>query len=232
VATPPTANGSVAGQTNEAAIPVTPQSPGTRKVKIKTTFGDMVVLLYDATPLHRDNFIKLASENYFDGLLFHRCIKGFMAQGGDPQSKNYTGQQPLGGGGPGYTLPAEFKPELVHKKGTLAGARMRDEENPEKRSNGSQFYIVQGTVQNELSMQQAISYQAKTHPDKTYSAQQIEAYKKIGGYPPLDWEYTVFGEIISGLEVLDLILAQPTKQGGMTNNQPLTPIVMDIDVIE
>jgi cyclophilin family peptidyl-prolyl cis-trans isomerase len=115
-------------------------------VTIKTSYGDMVAILYDETPKHKANFIKLAKEHYFDSLLFHRVIAGFMIQGGDPDSKRAQPGQPLGQGGPGYTVDAEFNPNLFHEKGALSAARLGDEQNPTKASSGSQFYIVQGTV--------------------------------------------------------------------------------------
>jgi len=122
------------------------------KVEIETEYGTMVFRLYDETPLHRDNFIKLAQEGFYDELLFHRVINQFMIQGGDPKSKNAQPGQRLGGGDPGYTIPAEIKPELFHKKGTLAAARTPDQMNPEKRSSGSQFYIIQGEVFSEAGL--------------------------------------------------------------------------------
>ena len=213
-------------------VPATTQAPGTTKVKIKTKFGDMTVLLYDATPLHRDNFIKLVKENFYDSLLFHRCMKGFMAQGGDPNSKGGAPDKPLGSGGPGYTIPAEFQAHLLHKKGALAAARQPDQVNPEKQSSGSQFYLVQGKVQTEPSMQQMVQYKASGHPEQSYTPEELNMYKTLGGAPELDWDYTVFGEIIEGLEVLDAILDQPVQQGGMKRNRPLEDIVMDIDIVE
>lgn len=121
-------------------------------VTIKTRFGDMVAVLYDETPKHKENFIKLAKEHYYDSLLFHRVIEGFMIQGGDPDSKNAAPNQRLGNGGPGYTIPAEFNPKLFHEKGALCAARLGDAMNPEKASSGSQFYIVQGTKQSEAKL--------------------------------------------------------------------------------
>lgn len=221
---------------NETPTPVTPaaaqpqtatQAPGTKKVRIKTTLGDMVVLLYDETPQHRDNFLKLAKENFYDGLLFHRCIPGFMAQGGDPQSKGAAKGAMLGGGGPGYTVPAEMRPNLLHKKGALSAARQGDQVNPEKRSSGSQFYIVQGTPKAQAQMSQVMNYKKAAHPDLVYSPEQLQMYATQGGTPELDQDYTVFGEVIEGLDVLDKILSQPTER-----DRPITDITMDIDVIE
>lgn len=124
------------------------------KVKIQTMFGDIIVCLYDETPIHRANFIKLAKEGYYDGTLFHRVIKDFMIQGGDPDSKGAPAGKMLGVGGPDYTLEAEIKPDLLHKRGALAAARQGDEVNPERRSSGSQFYIVWGQVYNEGQLRQ------------------------------------------------------------------------------
>ena len=121
---------------------------------IHTSFGDMKGRLYDETPLHRDNFIKLVNEGFYDSLLFHRVIKNFMIQGGDPDSKNAPANKQLGNGGPGYTIPAEFNPKLIHKKGALAAARMGDNVNPKKESSGSQFYIVEGVVYDSLRLSQ------------------------------------------------------------------------------
>lgn len=208
------------------------QGPATHKVRIKTKFGDMVAVLYDETPLHRDNFLKLVKENFYDSLLFHRCIAGFMAQGGDPDSKHPVAGKPLGAGGPGYTTPAEITTHLLHKKGALSAARQGDQVNPEKKSSGSQFYVVQGRVQSDATLAQISGYKKAAHPDKVYTPEQINMYKTIGGTPDLDWDYTVFGEVIEGLDVLDKILAQPTNKSGMMRDRPLEDIIMDIDIIQ
>ena len=121
-------------------------------VTIKTKYGDMVAILYDETPKHKENFIKLAKEHFFDSTLFHRVIEGFMIQGGDPESKTAVAGQPLGRGGPGYTVDAEFNPKLIHERGSLSAARLGDEQNPTKASSGSQFYIVQGTKMTEAEL--------------------------------------------------------------------------------
>ncbi|HCS19369.1 MAG TPA: peptidylprolyl isomerase [Bacteroidetes bacterium] len=173
-------------------------------VEIVTDHGTMKVLLYDETPLHRDNFIKLVEEGYYNDLLFHRIIKGFMIQGGDPNSKNAGPGVQLGGGGPGYTVPAEFRPGLYHKKGALAAARMGDQMNPQRASSGSQFYIVQGTVVQENMLQRS---------GIVYTPEQIQTYTTIGGTPFLDGQYTVFGEVVEGLDVIDKIAAVKTLQG-------------------
>ena len=187
--------------------------PGTR-VKISTDMGDIIVRLYDQTPKHRDNFIKLANDHFFDSLLFHRVISGFMIQGGDPQSKNAQPATMLGNGDVGYTIPAEFDTSLFHKKGALAAARTN---NPEKASSGCQFYIVQGKTYTDaeldgLEMQTGLKFsQAKR-----------KVYKTIGGTPFLDMNYTVFGEVESGLEVIDKIATAP----GDGSNRPFTDIHM------
>lgn len=170
-------------------------------VQITTDFGTMKVKLYNETPLHRDNFVKLVSEGFYDSLLFHRVIKGFMIQGGDPQSKNAAAGQMLGSGDVGYRIPAEFNDSLYHKKGVLAAAR---DNNPEKASSGCQFYIVQGKpmIENELQM-------AERRSGKQMSEAKRNDYKTIGGSVWLDGEYTVFGEVVEGLDVIDKIAAVP-----------------------
>ncbi len=204
--------------TRKKAIPI----PGIR-VKITTDSGVMVIRLYDKTPLHRDNFIKLAKEHFFDSLLFHRIIQGFMIQGGDPQSKYAQPGQRLGMGDVGYTIPAEFDTGFIHKKGALSAARMGDQVNPAKASSGCQFYIVQGkklsdAELNMFEMQKGIKY----------SAAQRNIYKTIGGTAMLDMGYTVFGEVESGFEVIDKI-ASVIKDG---NDRPLGDVRMRIEVIK
>ncbi|MFM7015717.1 MAG: peptidylprolyl isomerase [Bacteroidota bacterium] len=170
-------------------------------VQITTDLGTMKVKLYNETPLHRDNFVKLVSEGFYDSLLFHRVIKGFMIQGGDPQSKNAAAGQMLGSGDVGYRIPAEFNDSLYHKKGVLAAAR---DNNPEKASSGCQFYIVQGKpmIENELQAMERRS-------GKPMSETKRNDYKTIGGSAWLDGEYTVFGEVVEGLDVIDKIAAVP-----------------------
>lgn len=196
--------------------------PGTR-IKITTDSGVIVVRLYDKTPLHRDNFIKLVTEHFYDSLLFHRIIQNFMIQGGDPQSKNAEPGMQLGGGDIGYTIPAEFDTALIHKKGALAAARMGDAVNPKKESSGCQFYIVQGKKWTEeelnmIEMQKGIKY----------SAAKRKIYKTIGGTPFLDMGYTIFGEVESGLNVIDKI-AKVAKDGG---DRPLTDTRMMMEVVK
>ena len=189
-------------------------------VKLNTSFGDMTILLYDETPQHRDNFLKLVNEHFFYSLLFHRVIKQFMIQGGDPQSKNASPGQMLGSGDVGYTIPAEFNPKLFHKKGALCAART---DNPEKKSSGCQFYIVQGKP----ATDQELDMFNRNRP-VPYTAEQREMYKTSGGTPFLDMNYTVFGEVVSGLEVLDLIAAVPTQPG----DRPTKDIQMKITLVK
>jgi peptidyl-prolyl cis-trans isomerase B (cyclophilin B) len=189
-------------------------------VQITTDFGTMKVKLYNETPLHRDNFVKLVSEGFYDSLLFHRVIKGFMIQGGDPQSKNAPAGQMLGGGDVGYRIPAEFNDSLYHKKGVLAAAR---DNNPEKASSGCQFYIVQGKpmIENELQM-------AERRSGKPMSEAKRNDYKTIGGSVWLDGEYTVFGEVVEGLDVIDKIAAVPCGQ----SDRPVTDVRMKMVLVD
>ncbi|MBO4654511.1 MAG: peptidylprolyl isomerase [Bacteroidales bacterium] len=173
------------------------------KVLLKTSLGDIVIALYDETPQHKENFIKLVNEKYYDGVLFHRIIQNFMIQTGDPESKTAKPGQMLGNGGPGYTIPAEFVPNLYHKRGAVAAARMGDNVNPKKESSGSQFYIVDGRVFNTNEINRVIQMTGKM-----FSQEQINAYTSIGGAPHLDGDYTVFGEVVSGMDVVDKIAAQ------------------------
>ena len=241
------------------------------KVKIQTTLGDIVVRLYDETPIHRDNFVKLAKEGYYDGTLFHRVIKDFMIQGGDPDSKGAPAGKMLGVGGPDYTLQAEIVDGLFHKRGALAAARQGDEVNPERRSSGSQFYIVWGQVYNQgqlrqfskqLKMQKvqnAFNQLAAQHRDEIMqmrrernraglqelqdklavqaevmvtgdglTAEQIEVYSTIGGTPHLDGQYTVFGEVEQGLDIVEMIQNAATGRG----DRPFDDIEMKVTVVD
>ena len=193
--------------------------PGTR-VKITTDSGVMVIRLYDKTPQHRDNFIKLANEHFFDSLLFHRVISQFMIQGGDPQSKYAQPGQMLGSGDVGYTIPAEFDTTFIHKKGALAAART---ENPAKASSGCQFYIVQGKTWTDADLSGMEMQQGRK-----YSPAQRNIYKTIGGTPFLDMGYTVFGEVESGLNVIDKIASVPKAPG----DRPVGDVRMKIEVIK
>lgn len=248
------------------------------KVKIHTTLGDITVRLYDQTPLHRDNFIKLVKEGYYNGTLFHRVIKDFMVQGGDPDSKGAPKGKSLGTGGPGYTVPAEIKPDLFHKRGALAAARQGDQVNPQRNSSGSQFYIVWGQVysegqlkqlsrQMEMMLKQQIfdtlaaarrSEIFQLRKDRNHagiqelqdklveeteaqfkamkesgvqaglSDEQTKLYTTVGGTPHLDGQYTVFGEVEQGLDVVEKIQNSATG----ASDRPLEDIVMEMTVIE
>ena len=243
-------------------------------VLIKTEFGDIKLKLFDETPEHKKNFIKLIEEDFYDGVLFHRIMKNFMIQGGDPNSKNAQPGARLGMGNPGYTVPAEINPKYFHKKGALAAARKGGPSNPEKRSSGSQFYIVQGFVhtpgkldtmamsmnqrgKNEL-MKECFTAETEklnefksnndqagfnecvaeiraeidsiweTSPQKDFTPEQREAYTTVGGYPALDGDYTVFGEVVEGLDVLDKISAVETDR----YNRPVKDIKMEIELLK
>ena len=187
---------------------------GTR-VEMVTNYGRIVLLLYDETPLHRDNFIKLATNRVFDGLLFHRVIEKFMIQGGDPTSKDAEPGKMLGDGTLGYNVPAEFRPELFHKRGALCAAREGDMVNPKKESSASQFYIVQGRVWNTEELDNLQKRMKREIP-----AEQRDVYTTIGGTPFLDGEYTVFGEVIEGMEVVDKIAAVKCDK----NDRPLEDV--------
>lgn len=186
-------------------------------ILIKTSMGDLKIKLYNETPLHRDNFIKLVKEGYLNQTLFHRVIKEFMIQGGDPDSKTATKGQMLGNGGPDYTIPAEFVASKFHKKGALSAARTGDNVNPEKASSGSQFYVVQGKVYTDSELNQ---YEQRL--GRKISTAERTAYKTMGGTPHLDGSYTVFGELIEGFDVLDKIAAVACDR----NNRPQEDVVM------
>ncbi|OQP64971.1 peptidylprolyl isomerase [Niastella vici] len=178
-----------------------------KDVEMVTTKGTMIIRLSDSTPLHRDNFIKLVNQHYYDGILFHRVMNQFMVQAGDPKSKTAKPGEALGQGSPGYAVPAEIKPDLLfHKKGALAAARTPDEINPTKESNGSQFYLVHGRVYSEEDLNQV---EGRLNGYKIPAAHR-EVYKTLGGTPSLDTKYTVFGEVIKGIEVIDSIAAVAT----------------------
>ncbi|MBR1550256.1 MAG: peptidylprolyl isomerase [Bacteroidales bacterium] len=192
-------------------------SNGTR-VEMITNYGKITLLLYDQTPLHRDNFIKLAVKGTFDGLLFHRVIEKFMIQGGDPESRGAERGKMLGNGTLGYNIPAEFRPELFHKRGALCAAREGDAVNPRKESSASQFYIVQGRVwsNEDLDMMQE-------RFGKKFGPEQRKAYTSIGGTPHLDGDYTVFGEVIEGMEIVDKIASVKCDK----NDRPLEDVVIE-----
>lgn len=245
------------------------------RVRIKTSMGDIVVRLYDETPKHRDNFVKLAKEGYFDGTLFHRVIRDFMIQGGDPDSKGAPAGKNLGTGGPDYTIPAEFVfPKLYHKRGALSAARTGDEVNPNRESSGSQFYIVWGKtykpaelkqMERQLAMQQeqavfnqlvadnkAKIMELRRNRDRAglqelqddliastkaicaenglpkFTDEQVESYTTVGGTPFLDNQYTVFGEVEEGIEIVGKIQEVETGR----NDRPKDDVVMlSVEVI-
>jgi cyclophilin family peptidyl-prolyl cis-trans isomerase len=243
-------------------------------ISIKTEFGEIKVKLYDETPEHKKNFLKLVNDGFYNDLLFHRVIDNFMIQGGDPDSKGAQPGVRLGGGSPGYTIPAEFAPKYYHKKGALAAARKGGPSNPEKKSSGSQFYIIHGKIfrsgeldtmiisknskfKNELlkkkvnessdelnefrtnndqqgfnlriaEIREQVDSVYGTNPKFTMSEEQINAYTTIGGYPSLDGEYTVFGEVVEGFDVLDKIAAVEVDQ----RNRPKADVKMQVELVK
>lgn len=195
--------------------------PKNQYIRIKTEFGECIVKLYNETPLHRDNFLKLTKKGFYNGTLFHRVIKDFMIQGGDPDSKTAKPDSLLGEGAVGYTIPAEFRDSLFHKKGVLAAAR---DNNPEKASSGCQFYLVQGKI---FTDEQLNSVEEKRLKFKIPEWQR-QVYKTIGGSPHLDRNYTVYGEIIVGLDMVDKIAVLRTDK----NNRPKQDVKMDITILK
>lgn len=175
------------------------------RVEMVTTEGKMVIMLYNETPLHRDNFLKLVKTHAYDSLLFHRVIRNFMIQAGDPNSRNAKPNQMLGDGTLGYTVPAEFRPDLFHRKGALCAARQGDNVNPKKESSASQFYIVQGQPWDAATLDMMEKRFGKPIP-----AERRKVYMTEGGTPHLDGDYTVFGQVIEGMEVVDKIAAVQT----------------------
>ena len=184
---------------------------------IETSYGVIKVKLYDSTPKHKANFLKLAKEGYYNDLLFHRVISKFMIQGGDPNSRNAPAGAMLGAGGPSELIPAEIGAK--HFKGALAAARTGGPGNPEKKSSGSQFYIVQGDIINPAQLQMLASQKGIT-----YTEEEQKKYSTLGGAPFLDGDYTVFGEVIEGLDVIDKIAAVQTD----ANNRPFTDVKMKV----
>jgi len=193
------------------------------RIKIETSLGDMLIKLYNETPAHRDNMIKLINEGFYRDQLFHRVIKDFMIQGGDPHSTGAEKGQRLGMGGPGYTIPAEFNKNLIHKKGALAAARKGDAVNPEQASSGSQFYLVQGRV---LTPEEITILSQRGRA--SFTEESARVYTTLGGTPHLDGAYTVFGEIVEGMEVLDSIASRPVD----TYNRPLEDVIYSISLIK
>jgi len=200
-------------------------------VVIHTPYGDMTVVLYRQTPIHRANFLKLAQEGFYDSTLFHRVIKDFMIQGGDPNSKNPNEPGSYGHGGPGYTLPAEIQPELYHRRGVLAAARLGDVQNPKRESSGSQFYIVQGKTFSDEELAGVKERMQRLFPDYDMPQDMRETYQTEGGSPWLDRQYTIFGEVIEGLEVIDQIAQQPVSYAGSIPETPI-PVTMEIRVMK
>ncbi|MEO9022379.1 MAG: peptidylprolyl isomerase [Ginsengibacter sp.] len=192
-------------------------------VKIETDSGTMIVRLYNQTPLHKENFIKLVKRHFYDGLLFHRVISGFMIQGGDPDSKNSKPGQLLGDGGSKYTIPEEFDTALFHEKGALGMAREDNDVNPKKESSSTQFYIVEGKPFTNAEMNR-MEEQFKIKIPEDHR----KVYRTIGGSPFLDMNYTVFGQVVSGLEVIDKIAHAARDK----NNRPLTDIRMKITLLK
>ena len=192
-------------------------------IKIETSLGDMVIKLYNETPAHRDNMIKLCKEGFYKDQLFHRVIEEFMIQGGDPHSTGAEKGQRLGTGSSGYTVPAEFHKDLIHKKGALAAARKGDAVNPEQASSGSQFYLVQGRVltPEEIGIltQRGVA---------SFTEETAEIYMTLGGTPHLDGAYSVFGEVVEGLEVIDTIASHPID----AYNRPIEDVIYSISLIK
>lgn len=200
------------------------------QVQIETPMGNILVQLYDETPIHKENFLKLAYTGYYDDLLFHRVMNQFMIQGGDPDSKDAAPGQQLGRGGPDYKLDAEIKTGLIHKKGALAAARQPDQVNPGKKSSGSQFYIVQGKAFPRDAFQARVeggnAARAEGQQVK-YTEEDLKAYETNGGYPYLDGEYTVFGEVLEGLDVVDKIALVTVDRA----NRPTEDVRMKMTVV-
>jgi peptidyl-prolyl cis-trans isomerase B (cyclophilin B) len=191
-----------------------------KDVLLQTSMGDMVLRLSDSTPLHRDNFLKLVKQGFYDSLLFHRVINNFMIQAGDPNSRRAPAGQALGNGSPGYTVPAEFSTSLFHKKGVIAAARLGDDVNPQKESSGSQFYIVQGKKFSDAGLDSLETFRLN---GRKIPVNHRDVYKSTGGTPHLDKGYTVFGEMISGFDVLDRISAVATSKGS-DRDRPLEDV--------
>ena len=195
--------------------------PKHQYVRIKTDLGECIVMLYNETPLHRDNFLKLTKEGVYNGTLFHRVIKDFMIQGGDPDSKNAKSGEQLGNGSVGYTVPAEFRDSLFHKKGVLAAAR---DNNPEKASSGSQFYLVQGKKFTDQQLDDLETKRLKF----SIPEWQREIYKTQGGVPHLDRNYTVYGEVVKGIEMIDQIAEVDKDQ----SDRPLKDVSMTVTILK
>lgn len=188
-----------------------------RKVQIQTEYGNMTVELFNTTPLHRDNFVKLVTEGFYDDLLFHRVMNNFMIQGGDPDSRGAEPGRGLGSGGPGYRIKAEIGEK--HFKGRLSAARTPDGVNPERESSGSQFFVVDGNITNENMLNQTAAKEGFT-----YTEQEKEIYRTVGGAAFLDGQYTVFGQVVEGLDVIDKIAVVQTD----SRDRPVQDVKMKI----
>lgn len=215
----------VAASSIHTAPTDTIEAPVTNYYELRVPQGSMVIRLFDETPEHRDNFKKLVADGFFDGTTFHRIIEGFMVQGGDPNSRDDDPHND-GQGGPGYTLPAEIVPGLYHRRGVLAAARTGDAVNPERRSSGSQFYIVQGTTFDDQTLSMLEQQIRMTTRDSSFafSDEARAAYENVGGAPNLDGQYTVFAEVVEGLDVLDAVAAVPTPR---KSGQRVSPQLAD-----
>jgi len=200
------------------------KAPQNQYVRIKTSYGQCIIRLYNETPKHRDNFIKLTKSGFFNGTLFHRVIQNFMIQGCDPDSKNAKPGIELGNGGPKYTVPAEFNDSLFHKRGVLAAAR---DDNPAKASSGSQFYIVEGKRYTDADLDKTEKLPRFNGMNYKIPASQREIYKTVGGTPSLDRNYTVFGEVITGLDMVDRIAAVPKDE----RDRPKTDVAMTVELL-
>jgi len=200
------------------------KGPKNQYVRIKTSYGECIIRLYNQTPKHRDNFIKLTKQGFYNGVLFHRVIQNFMIQGGDPDSKDPKKATPgaeLGNGDVGYTIPAEFSDSLFHKRGVLAAAR---DDNPAKASSGCQFYIVEGKRLTNAKMD---SVEVARLKGRKIPEWQREYYRSVGGTPQLDHNYTVYGEVVSGIDMIDLIAAVKTDK----NDRPLQDVPMTVSLL-
>lgn len=213
---------SFAGSRKDTGILDFLKKPKNQYVLIKTDKGECIVRLYNETPKHRDNFIKLVKKGFYNGTLFHRVIKSFMIQGGDPDSKHAKPAQMLGEGDLGYQIPAEFNPGLFHKRGVIAAAR---DDNPAKSSSASQFYLVQGKIytDEELNVVEEKRLKGRKIPPA-----QRQIYKTVGGTPFLDQNYTVYGEIVKGVEMVDSVASVPTDG----NDRPLNDVSIQMRLLK